>query len=378
MCVRVNAGKGGADRYSMLSPTPAGNCCACTAAPTRRSATLANGCLPTHMARGAGRATSMQRAYQRAPHAASPRWAAPTPCATALPPTCSKAAWTCTPSAACLGHGHISTTRRYLHLISPQFRPPRTSTRWTCWPACRAVARTRHPAKPMATWRGRGCAALARRICSEHPRPVHVPRPKPGGASLPAARGTGWAATGCDIPAATATGNTTRAATGIARSAARAPRTPGCRAGWPRSCQCPMRTWCSRLPHSLNALYGAHPRWVIDTLFACTAQTLSEFAANPRWMGVLGAHRPSVWCCTPGRRTCAPHPCACGDGLRSWLKTVKGRAVAALPSAQAGLPVPGAGAVQGVSGQVSGGAGASSQDRARSNMTRKARMPGLA
>jgi hypothetical protein len=39
------------------------------------------------------------------------------------------------------------------------------------------------------------------------------------------------------------------------------------------------------LPHSLNGLYGAHPRWVIDTLFACTAQTLAEFAANPRWMG---------------------------------------------------------------------------------------------
>lgn len=39
------------------------------------------------------------------------------------------------------------------------------------------------------------------------------------------------------------------------------------------------------LPHSLNALYGAHPRWVIDTLFACVAQTLKEFAANPRWLG---------------------------------------------------------------------------------------------
>lgn len=39
------------------------------------------------------------------------------------------------------------------------------------------------------------------------------------------------------------------------------------------------------LPHSLNALYGAHPRWVIDTLFASTAQTLSEFAANDKWMG---------------------------------------------------------------------------------------------
>ncbi len=42
------------------------------------------------------------------------------------------------------------------------------------------------------------------------------------------------------------------------------------------------------LPHSLNDLYGAHPRWVIDTLFACTAQTLSEFAANPKWMGAKG------------------------------------------------------------------------------------------
>ena len=39
------------------------------------------------------------------------------------------------------------------------------------------------------------------------------------------------------------------------------------------------------LPHALNALYGAHPRWVIDTLFACTAQTLTEFAGNARWLG---------------------------------------------------------------------------------------------
>lgn len=42
------------------------------------------------------------------------------------------------------------------------------------------------------------------------------------------------------------------------------------------------------LPHCLNALYAAHPRWVIDTLFACTAQTLTEFAANPKWMGMAG------------------------------------------------------------------------------------------
>jgi len=45
------------------------------------------------------------------------------------------------------------------------------------------------------------------------------------------------------------------------------------------------------LPHSLNDLCGAHPRWVIDALFASTAQTLTEFAANPKWMGTTG--------CTP-------------------------------------------------------------------------------
>lgn len=39
------------------------------------------------------------------------------------------------------------------------------------------------------------------------------------------------------------------------------------------------------LPHALGALYGAHPHWVIDTLFACAAQTLRAFAANPRWLG---------------------------------------------------------------------------------------------
>jgi hypothetical protein len=47
------------------------------------------------------------------------------------------------------------------------------------------------------------------------------------------------------------------------------------------------------LPHSLNALYGYHPRWVIDTLFACAAQTLSEFAANPQWIDGVGRAMPA-------------------------------------------------------------------------------------
>lgn len=43
------------------------------------------------------------------------------------------------------------------------------------------------------------------------------------------------------------------------------------------------------LPHELNALAAAHPRWVYETLMHCTAETLSEFAANPRWLGGCGA-----------------------------------------------------------------------------------------
>lgn len=47
------------------------------------------------------------------------------------------------------------------------------------------------------------------------------------------------------------------------------------------------------LPHSLNTLYGTHPRWVINTLFAATAQTLTEFAANPQWIRDAGGTTPA-------------------------------------------------------------------------------------
>jgi hypothetical protein len=43
------------------------------------------------------------------------------------------------------------------------------------------------------------------------------------------------------------------------------------------------------LPHELNALAAVHPRWVYESLMHCTAATLTEFAANPRWLGGCGA-----------------------------------------------------------------------------------------
>ena len=42
------------------------------------------------------------------------------------------------------------------------------------------------------------------------------------------------------------------------------------------------------LPHELNALGAVHARWVYDTLMQCAAATLTEFAANPRWLGGIG------------------------------------------------------------------------------------------
>ena len=43
------------------------------------------------------------------------------------------------------------------------------------------------------------------------------------------------------------------------------------------------------LPHALNGLAQFHPRWLYRTLMQCAAATLTEFAANPRWLGATGA-----------------------------------------------------------------------------------------
>ncbi len=39
------------------------------------------------------------------------------------------------------------------------------------------------------------------------------------------------------------------------------------------------------LPHALNGLIARHPRMLYTCLFAAVSSTLSEFAANPRWLG---------------------------------------------------------------------------------------------
>ncbi len=67
------------------------------------------------------------------------------------------------------------------------------------------------------------------------------------------------------------------------------------------------------VPHELNPLARAHPRWVYETLFGYAAATLTEFAANPRWLGGQLV-QPGAAHLDPG--LAAAHPCPCADGLR--------------------------------------------------------------
>jgi Putative transposase len=77
------------------------------------------------------------------------------------------------------------------------------------------------------------------------------------------------------------------------------------------------------LPHEVNALSAVHARWVYDTLMRCTAATLSEFAANPRWLGGIGAFTLVLHTWTQDLRrhphvhalmACGALQLGCGDG----------------------------------------------------------------
>ena len=89
------------------------------------------------------------------------------------------------------------------------------------------------------------------------------------------------------------------------------------------------------LPHELNALAGVHARWVYDTLMQCAAATLTEFAANPRWLGGVGAFTLVLHTWTQDlRRHLHVHALmACGalqragdrDGDGVWIKPKRSR-----------------------------------------------------
>jgi len=125
MCVRVVAGKGSADRYSILSPsllTLLRQHCQIYApqrTPGRWLFANARGTTCVNI-------ESVQRAYQGARHRARIMKSGGTHTLRHCFATHLLEGGIDLYTISCLlGHGHISTTSRYLHLISPQFRPPK-------------------------------------------------------------------------------------------------------------------------------------------------------------------------------------------------------------------------------------------------------------
>ncbi len=82
------------------------------------------------------------------------------------------------------------------------------------------------------------------------------------------------------------------------------------------------------LPHVLNGLIGACPRTLYETLFGAVSATLTEFAANPRWLGGTSAFSLVLhtWKQDMGRHVHA-HALMAGGALRAagdWVAAKRG------------------------------------------------------
>ena len=184
-----------------------------------------------------------------------------------------------------LGHGHISTTMRYVHLARSHLTGT-TSPLELLDLAPRAERSSMVPAA-----RGVGLAEVLRRHGPAYleTHPLSAPRLRPGAPSSPAVRLRSAVMSRPAPPAARCATSITPAATAIARCARRGPR----RAGWPGAerelLPVPYFHLVFTLPHDLNGLIGWCPRLIYEMLFAAVSATLTEFAANARWLGGVAA-----------------------------------------------------------------------------------------
>jgi site-specific recombinase XerD len=121
MCIRVACGKGGKARYTILSPTLLANLRSYVRTFRPRTWLFCN-----HTGTQPVTVCSAQRAYQGSRHRARiMKSGGPHALRHGFATHFLENGIDLFTIQKLLGHGHISTTSRYLHLVNPQFRPPK-------------------------------------------------------------------------------------------------------------------------------------------------------------------------------------------------------------------------------------------------------------